>query len=171
MPRWRSRPNVTGLDWLHTPNANLKTVDDQVERLARCLVLGTLLAEVQERFGGFDLVAHWTQGEFHHDVVLRLPEAAASGSTPASFSRPMPEASSVPSIAKGRKAAAGNRPLRAGPAARRHRSALRALTRSNHSSEKSSARVRSRSPRKSRVTRTVDVSSYETRRKPLSSSS
>jgi hypothetical protein len=46
--------------------------------LARCLVLGTLLAEVQERFGGYDLVAHWTQGEFHHDVVLRLPEAAAS---------------------------------------------------------------------------------------------
>ena len=22
------------------------------------------------RFGGYELVAHWTQGEFHHDVVL-----------------------------------------------------------------------------------------------------
>jgi hypothetical protein len=53
-------------------------MDDPVARLANCLVLGALLDEVQRRFGGYDLVAHWTQGEFHHDVVLRLPEAAAS---------------------------------------------------------------------------------------------
>ena len=52
-------------------------MNDQVNGLARCLVLGALLAEVQRRFGGYDLVAHWTQGEFHHDVVIRLPEAAA----------------------------------------------------------------------------------------------
>jgi hypothetical protein len=53
-------------------------VNDQVESLAGCLVLGALLAELQRRYGGYDLVAHWTQGEFHHDVVLGLPEAAAS---------------------------------------------------------------------------------------------
>jgi hypothetical protein len=53
-------------------------MDDPVAHLARCLVLGTLLDEVNRRFGGYDLVAHWTQGEFHHDIVLRLPEAAAS---------------------------------------------------------------------------------------------
>jgi hypothetical protein len=47
-----------------------------LDRLARSLVLGTLLDEVTRRFGGYDLVAHWTQGEFHHDVVLRLPETA-----------------------------------------------------------------------------------------------
>jgi hypothetical protein len=41
-------------------------------------VLGSLLDEVQRRFGGYDLIAHWTQGEFHHDVVLRLPESASS---------------------------------------------------------------------------------------------
>lgn len=51
---------------------------DPVDDLARCLVLGALLDEVKRRFGGYDLVAHWTQGEFHHDVVVRLPEAAGS---------------------------------------------------------------------------------------------
>jgi hypothetical protein len=51
---------------------------DPVADLAGSLVLGALLDEVQRRFGGYDLVAHWTQGEFHHDVVLRLPESAAS---------------------------------------------------------------------------------------------
>ena len=30
-----------------------------------------------ERYGSYELVAHWTQGEFHHDIVLRLPAAAA----------------------------------------------------------------------------------------------
>lgn len=34
------------------------------------MVLGALLDEI----GSYELVAHWTQGEFHHDVVLRLPE-------------------------------------------------------------------------------------------------
>lgn len=53
-------------------------MDHLLAPLARCLVLGTLLDEVKRRFGSYDLVAHWTQGEFHHDVVLRLPEAAAS---------------------------------------------------------------------------------------------
>lgn len=49
-----------------------------VEHLAYCLVLGALLEEVKIRFGGYELVAHWTQGEFHHDVVLRLPQAACT---------------------------------------------------------------------------------------------
>jgi hypothetical protein len=50
---------------------------DVVARLAESLVLGAVLDELTARFGGYELVAHWTQGEFHHDVVLRLPEAAA----------------------------------------------------------------------------------------------
>jgi hypothetical protein len=49
-----------------------------VARLARHLVLGALLDDVSARFGGYALVAHWTQGEFHHDVVLRLPEEATA---------------------------------------------------------------------------------------------
>ena len=50
---------------------------DPVEPLARCLVLGALLEELTARYGGYELAAHWTQGEFHHDVVLKLPESAA----------------------------------------------------------------------------------------------
>lgn len=49
---------------------------DPVARLAQALVLGALLEELTTRFGSYQLVAHWTQGEFHHDVVLRLPETA-----------------------------------------------------------------------------------------------
>jgi hypothetical protein len=47
-----------------------------VDRLARCLVLGTLLDDLTARFGGYELLAHWKQGEFHHDLVIRLPEVA-----------------------------------------------------------------------------------------------
>ena len=47
-----------------------------VERLARTLDLGSLLAEIVRAYGAYDLVAHWTQGEFHHDVVIRLPDSA-----------------------------------------------------------------------------------------------
>ena len=46
------------------------------EGLVRTLDLGSLLAEISRLYGGYDLVAHWTQGEFHHDIVLRLPESA-----------------------------------------------------------------------------------------------
>jgi hypothetical protein len=49
-----------------------------VAHLARCLVLGALLDELTRQFGGYELVAHWTQGEFHHDLVLRLPCDASS---------------------------------------------------------------------------------------------
>jgi hypothetical protein len=47
-----------------------------VEDLARTLELGSLFGEVARRYGAYELVAHWTQGEFHHDVVLRVPERA-----------------------------------------------------------------------------------------------
>ena len=47
-----------------------------IDGLARCLVLGTLMGALTRRYGGYEIVAHWTQGEFHHDVVVMLPEAA-----------------------------------------------------------------------------------------------
>jgi hypothetical protein len=43
--------------------------------LSRCLMLGNLLEEVRRRWGAYELVDHWQQGEFHHDVVLRVPRA------------------------------------------------------------------------------------------------
>jgi hypothetical protein len=49
---------------------------DLVSRLAQSLVLGALLEELTQRYGGYELVAHWMQGEFHHDLVLRLPDSA-----------------------------------------------------------------------------------------------
>lgn len=45
-----------------------------LEVLAEQLSLGALLAEVVARVGPYDLVDHWQQGEFHHDVVLRVAE-------------------------------------------------------------------------------------------------
>ncbi len=40
--------------------------------LASTMMLGMLLEQLQQAFGGYELVAHWRQGEFHHDVVLRV---------------------------------------------------------------------------------------------------
>ena len=43
-----------------------------VEDLAATLVLGALLEQLNARHGGYELLAHHTQGEFHHDVILRV---------------------------------------------------------------------------------------------------
>lgn len=40
--------------------------------LADCLVLGALLEKLRDQFGSYELIAHWQQGEFHHDIVLRV---------------------------------------------------------------------------------------------------
>jgi len=34
----------------------------------------TLLEALRDRFGPCELLDHWKQGEFHHDLVFRLPE-------------------------------------------------------------------------------------------------
>lgn len=47
-----------------------------LEALTGQLVLGALLVEVRRRWGDYELLDHWQQGEFHHDVVLRVPAAA-----------------------------------------------------------------------------------------------
>jgi hypothetical protein len=66
-----------------------------VDRLARCLVLGVLLDELTTHFGGYDLVAHWTQGEFHHDVVLRVPDPPVAVAT---MPTDIPIAATLPGI-------------------------------------------------------------------------
>ncbi len=40
--------------------------------LAQRLILGDLLDVVRTSLGGFEVVDHWQQGEFHHDLVLRI---------------------------------------------------------------------------------------------------
>jgi hypothetical protein len=51
-------------------------VTEIVTELANTLVLGSFLEEVRTRWGSFELLDHWTQGEFHHDLVVRVPNAA-----------------------------------------------------------------------------------------------
>lgn len=43
-----------------------------VSELANTLMLGSLLEQLRERWGGYRLVDHFTQGEFHHDIVIEL---------------------------------------------------------------------------------------------------
>ena len=43
-----------------------------VQSLADTMVLGNLLESLRRRFGPYELVDHWKQGEFHHDVIVRL---------------------------------------------------------------------------------------------------
>jgi hypothetical protein len=40
--------------------------------LANVLVLGDLLDSLAQRWGGYELVAHWQEGEYHHDLVIRV---------------------------------------------------------------------------------------------------
>jgi hypothetical protein len=43
-----------------------------LQHLSQHLALGALLEALVRDHGGYDLIAHWKQGEFHHDVVLRV---------------------------------------------------------------------------------------------------
>jgi len=46
-----------------------------LNELAETLALGALLDHVRDRWGGYRLLDHWQQGEFHHDVLLELERA------------------------------------------------------------------------------------------------
>jgi len=37
-------------------------------------VLAGVLGKLRSQFGGYQIVEHWKQGEFHHDLVLRVAE-------------------------------------------------------------------------------------------------
>ena len=52
-------------------------VCSRVETLAGTLVLGALLEDLRAAYGSFELLDHWTQGEFHHDLVVRVQGPAA----------------------------------------------------------------------------------------------
>ena len=47
-------------------------LDQTVTTLAATLELGGALALLRESYGGYELLDHWQQGEFHHDVVLKV---------------------------------------------------------------------------------------------------
>lgn len=46
---------------------------DIVETLASKLALGSLLQELATTCGKYEVVDHWEQGEFHHDLVIDVP--------------------------------------------------------------------------------------------------
>ena len=46
-----------------------------IDRLAGHLGLGALLNELSASFGVIEHLDHWKQGEFHHDLLLRIPNA------------------------------------------------------------------------------------------------
>jgi hypothetical protein len=49
------------------------SASELVNQLAAKLMLGELLREIVQRWGVYEFVDHWQQGEFHHDTVLRVP--------------------------------------------------------------------------------------------------
>ncbi|MFP4597816.1 MAG: hypothetical protein ACOC9J_05350 [Persicimonas sp.] len=51
-----------------------------LELLAKQMLLGEMMVVLEEQFGGYELLAHWTQGEFHHDLVLEVEHEALPGS-------------------------------------------------------------------------------------------
>jgi hypothetical protein len=53
----------------------VETGENLIEKLAATRVLGALLEAVREDWGSYDLLLHHQQGEFHHDVVVRLANA------------------------------------------------------------------------------------------------
>lgn len=46
-------------------------------RLGACLDLGAVLDELRTTHGGYELLFHHAQGEFHHDVGVRVASAQA----------------------------------------------------------------------------------------------
>jgi hypothetical protein len=50
---------------------------DAWRALERCLDLGSVLERLREAHGGYALVAHHQQGEFHHDVIVRVKDPGA----------------------------------------------------------------------------------------------
>jgi len=58
-------------------SSTMQPVRGAIHDLSRFLMFGSLLEEVRRRWSRYELVDHWKQGEFHHDIVLRVHGAAA----------------------------------------------------------------------------------------------
>ena len=53
--------------------------DAPLTKIADQMMLGPALDFVHQHFGKFELLDHWTQGEFHHDLVLRVDHEGLPG--------------------------------------------------------------------------------------------
>lgn len=54
-----------------------------LDKLAARVILGDALHMIHDRFGPYELLDHWLQGEFHHDLVLKIP--GAGGELPGEY--------------------------------------------------------------------------------------
>jgi hypothetical protein len=54
------------------PDRQADSLEVTTAQVAQALTLGAALAELRARYGQYDLLDHWQQGEFHHDVVLQV---------------------------------------------------------------------------------------------------
>ncbi len=59
--------------------ANVGNVPMLIDKLATNLALGPLLEDLRACCGGYQILAHWQQGEFHHDLVLELNASRLPG--------------------------------------------------------------------------------------------
>jgi hypothetical protein len=51
-------------------------LESSLTPLAATLSLGSLLELLRADYGGYELLDHWQQGEFHHDVVVKAGDGA-----------------------------------------------------------------------------------------------
>jgi hypothetical protein len=56
--------------------------DSVVEQMCSSRLLGPFLAELRERYGRYQLIDRWTQGEYHHDIVIGVPADARADKIP-----------------------------------------------------------------------------------------
>lgn len=56
----------------------VETGESVVQKLAGERMLGAVLDRVRQNWGSYDLLVHHQQGEFHHDVVVRVTNAGPS---------------------------------------------------------------------------------------------
>ncbi len=46
--------------------------------LAERIILGEALNMLRMMYGAYELLEHWLQGEFHHDLLIKIPDTQTS---------------------------------------------------------------------------------------------
>lgn len=45
-----------------------------IQALASAVILGDALMMIKRKFGPYELLDHWLQGEFHHDLLIKVDD-------------------------------------------------------------------------------------------------
>src|SRR3954466_10656718 len=81
----QSKGNASAVCYIGKMNSMVAGNVDYVAELAQTRVLGTLLDSVRRTWGGDDLLHHHQQGEFHHDVFVRVRARAGAPQLPGEY--------------------------------------------------------------------------------------